>query len=73
MNLTLRQLLPQCAGEVTVVQPFHRGKANQTIFFGNYNMNECFSDEELDREIEYVIAMDDCLNITMKELVADEL
>lgn len=73
MNLTLRQLLPQCIGIVYVVQPFYTGDTNQTVFVSNENMSDSFSDDELDREIESVIAVDDCLNIMMKELVADEL
>lgn len=68
MELTLRQLLPQLSGLIHVVQPKKGEKADLTIFYSDYDTNTYFSNEELDQEIEYVIAINDTLNITMKEV-----
>lgn len=68
MNLTLRQLLPQLSGLIHVMQLKKGEKADLTIFYSDYDMNTYFSNEELDHEIEYVIAECDRIKIMMKEV-----
>lgn len=72
MNLTLRQLLPQCKGMARVVQPFTYSVPEVTIFETTENMCRYFSDDELDRYINNVSVHDGfstpTLMITLVEL-----
>ena len=65
MNLTLRQLLPQCAGEVYVIQP-RQGAGKIVTYVPIVHRDSIFSDVELDTKIEYVDVANGCLEIHME-------
>lgn len=65
MNITLRQLLPQCAGDVYVVQP-RQGAGKNVTYVPISRRAGVFSDVELDTKIKYVDVVNDCLEIHME-------
>ena len=66
MNLTLGQLLPQCAGSVYVFQPRTQTTGVLVTHIPEGCRYDVFSDVELDTKIDYVKASDDCLEIHME-------
>ena len=65
MNITLRQLLPQCAGEVYVIQP-RQGAGKIVTYVPIVHREGVFSDVELDTKIDYVDVVNGCLEIHME-------
>lgn len=67
MKNTLRQILAHCAGTVTVTEPVKDAPADITTFEVGKDMYGAMMDLPLDERVEYVIAIDDVLNIVMEE------
>ena len=65
MSITLRQLLPQCAGEVYVIQP-RQGAGKIVTYVPIVHREGVFSDVELDTKIDYVDVVNGCLEIHME-------